>query len=92
MPPGPAMRAFEVSLNGQYQLTAGLVGDAGILYWVVENLGTILNDFVSGFDIKSAKHVCWWEPHGQVGDNVTVKIIESEHTSLQFVPIRGQRL
>jgi hypothetical protein len=85
-------KRFELSHNGQYQFTAGLAGDAGILYWVVENLSTILNDFVSGFDVGIARHVCWWGPHAQVGDNVTVKIIESEYISPQFVPIRGQRL
>jgi hypothetical protein len=76
-------KRFELSHNGKYQFTAGLAGDAGILYWVVENIGGILNDFVSGFDIKIGKRVCWWGPHVQVGDEVTVKIIETEHISPQ---------
>ena len=78
-----AMKAFEVFHNNQHRLTAGIAREAGILHWIVELHCTILNHIVKGFDCRTKEYVDWSAPLVRVGDEVTVKIIETDQMATQ---------
>jgi hypothetical protein len=84
----PSMKAFVVSHNGQPFVTAG-VGDDGTLSanvtWIgcsppslaVSGMGLM----VHGIDARSGERVRWSVPEIGVGDEITVKIIETTQVS-----------
>jgi hypothetical protein len=76
-----ATKALEVYQNGQYVLTAGIPGNAGYLDWYVEIHAGLLNHFVKGIDCRTSEHVDWSTPRRRVGDELAVRIIETEQIS-----------
>jgi hypothetical protein len=78
---GLATRALEVFHNGLYVVTAGIAGNAGYIDWFVEIHGGLLNHVVRGIDFKTNEHVDWQLPPRWVGDEVGVRIIETEQIS-----------
>jgi hypothetical protein len=84
----PSMKAFVVSLNGQPFVTAG-VGDNGTLSANVTWMGCSppsLADsgvglIVHGIDARSGERLRWSVPEIGVGDEITIKIIETTQVS-----------
>ena len=82
------MKAFVVSLNGQPFVTAG-VGDDGVvatgLTWVggspPHSAEGMLHLHVGGVDRRTGEHVNWSVPAIGVGDEITIKIIETDQAS-----------
>jgi hypothetical protein len=82
------MKAFVVSLNGQPFLTAG-VGDDGVVAASVTWVGGSpprstegqLKLCVGGIDGRSREHIQWSVPEIAVGDEITIRIIESNQAS-----------
>jgi len=75
------MRAFEVQLNGKRLCLAG-VGERGVLTAIIEHIaglnGSNLNLNVGGLFSSTWKHVRWRNRRLKVGDEVLIKIVESE--------------
>jgi hypothetical protein len=76
-----ATKALEVFQNGQYALTAGIPGNAGYVDWYVEIHTLILNHILKGIDCQTSEHVDWSTPRIRAGDEVMVRIIETEQIS-----------
>jgi hypothetical protein len=82
------MKAFVVSVNGQPFLTAG-VGDKGVLSSHITWSGGThglpdgerLYLHVGGLDSRSGEHVRWSVPDIGVGDEITIKIIETDQVT-----------
>jgi hypothetical protein len=83
-----SMKAFEVYVNGQHLLTAG-IGDDGVLAsgitWVggaAPRPATGRIDFrVGGVDGPTGEHIDWSVPTLGVGDEVKIRIIESDQVT-----------
>lgn len=75
------MRAFEVQLNGKRLCLAG-VGERGVLTAIIEHIaglnGSNLNLNVGGLFSSTWKHVRWRNRRLKVGDEILIKIVESE--------------
>jgi hypothetical protein len=79
------MKAFVIRVNGKRLCTAG-IGPNGVLTAIVDWVSggsrrTAEGHFgfhVGGLDSRTQEHVDWQTPELQVGDKVTVEIIESE--------------
>jgi hypothetical protein len=90
------MKAFVISLNGQPFVTAG-VGDDGTLTTNVTWVGCSppslaeggLGLLVHGIDARSGERVRWSVPEIGVGDEVTIKIIETNQVSPEDKRFRG---
>jgi hypothetical protein len=82
------MKAFVVCLNGQPFVTAG-VGDDGVLATGLTWVGGSpprtaegrLTFHVGGIDGRTEEHVDWSVPEIRVGDEITIKIIETGQAS-----------
>jgi hypothetical protein len=82
------MKAFVISLNGEPFVTAG-VGDDGTVSANVTWVGTSpprvaeggLGLFVQGIDARSGERVRWSTPEIGVGDEITIKIVETHQVS-----------
>jgi hypothetical protein len=82
------MKAFVVSFNGQPFVTAG-VGDDGVLATTVTWVGGSpprpadgrLHFRVGGVDGRSGEHIDWSVPEIGVGDEITIRIIETDQAS-----------
>ena len=82
------MKAFAISLNGQHLVTAG-VGDDGSLTTNITWVGCSppslaeggLGLLVHGIDARSGERVRWSVPEIGVGDEITIKIIETNQVS-----------
>jgi hypothetical protein len=79
------VKAFEIHLNGRYLLTAG-VGEDGVLTSIVDWVGRrrltgAFHFHVGGLDSATDEHVDWSVPEVNVGDEVTVKIVETEQVT-----------
>ena len=82
------MKAFVISLNGQPFVTAG-VGDDGTLTTNITWIGCSppsladggLGLLVHGIDARSGERVRWSVPEIGVGDEITIKIIETDQVS-----------
>ncbi len=78
------MKAFVVSLNGQPFVTAG-VGDDGVLATGLSWVGGSpprpvegrLDFRVGGVDGRTGEHINWSVPEIGVGDEITIKVIET---------------
>jgi hypothetical protein len=75
------MRAFEVHLNGKRLCLAG-VGEDGVLTAIVDHVArpkaSSLNLRVGGLVSPIGKHVIWRNRRLKVGDEVLVKIVETD--------------
>lgn len=75
------MRAFEVHLNGKRLCLAG-VGERGVLTAIIDHVaglkGSNLNLNVGGLFSSTGKHVRWRNRRLRVGDEVLVKIVDTE--------------
>jgi hypothetical protein len=84
----PSMKAFVVALNGQPFVKAG-VGADGTLSANVTWIGCAppslaesgMGLIVHGIDSRSGEHVRWSVPEIGVGDEITIKIIETDQVS-----------
>jgi hypothetical protein len=82
------MKAFVISHNGQPFVTAG-VGDDGTLTTNITWIGCSrpslaeggLGLLVHGIDARSGERVRWSVPEIGVGDEITIKIIETNQVS-----------
>ena len=82
------MKAFVISLNGQPFVTAG-VGDDRVLVTGISWVGGSpprpaegrLHFHVGGIDGRTGEHVRWSVPEIGVGDEITIKIIETNQVS-----------
>jgi hypothetical protein len=82
------MKAFVVSKNGQPFVTAG-VGDDGVLATCLTWVGgspprpaeSELSFRVGGVHGPSGEHLDWSVPEISVGDEITIKIIETDQAS-----------
>ncbi len=82
------MKAFEIYVNGQHLITAG-IGDDGVLAscinWVDgaaprPDSGS-LTFHVGGIDGRTDEYVDWSVPPIGVGDEITFKIVETDQVS-----------
>jgi hypothetical protein len=80
------MRAFVISINGVLVCTAGI--PVGVLTAMVMKVGATPNcscpvpEFllnVGGLDTRTNQHVEWKVPDIQLGDEITVKIVELQN-------------
>ena len=75
------MRAFEISLNGERLCVAG-IGENGVLNTMITQvIGTDRNDLslrTGGLISSTQEHVVWTPTSLNVGDEVFVRIIETE--------------
>lgn len=79
------MKAFTVFVNGQRICTAG-IGPNGVLSAILDWVGggtrrTADGHFgfhVGGLDSRTDEHVDWSVPEVGVGDEVTIRILETE--------------
>jgi hypothetical protein len=84
------MKAFVVRLNGKRLCTAG-VGPHGVLTTIVNWVGsgsphTLEGDLflhVGGLDSRTDEHVRYAAPKLNVGDTVTVKIVETDRVDTE---------
>ena len=82
------MKAFEVSKNGRYLLTAG-IGVEGVIVagvnWTGSSpprpVGGEFSFHVGGLDSDTGESVVWSVPKVGVGDEITVKIVETDQIS-----------
>jgi hypothetical protein len=85
------MRAFEVYLNGKQLCLAG-VGDDGVLSaivnWVARKARGDLSLSVAGLVNPVSEHVKWVSQDVCVGDEIAVKIVETNSTDK---PIKRNR-
>ena len=90
------MKAYEIHLNGQYLLTAG-TGVKGILSTIVTWTtvsppaapGGEFHFHVGGVDRETGEHVDYSVPTLKVGDEVKIKIIETDQVTSEarrYVP------
>jgi hypothetical protein len=94
------VKAFEIHLNGRHLLTAG-IGDVGVLASIISWSGNSpqpgllsahiprvsFHFHVGGHDPASDEHVDWSVPEIGVGDEITVRIVETDQAS----PIHRRR-
>jgi hypothetical protein len=75
-----SMRAFEVYLHGKKLCMAGLPGDCVLAAMIdhVSMSGGELSLRVGGLSVAAGEHVRWRSRRLRVGDEVRVKIVESE--------------
>jgi len=75
------MRAFEIHLNGRRLCLAG-VGEDGVLTAIIDHVagpkGSSLNLNVGGLVSPARKHVIWRHRRLKVGDEIIVKIAETD--------------
>ena len=78
------MKAFRVSVNSKPMCTAG-IGALGVLHvivdWVRRKGEHRDGEFylsIGGLDTVSEEHVRWSVPQIRVGDEITVRVIESD--------------
>jgi hypothetical protein len=74
------MRAFEIYVNGERLCLAG-VSSAGVFTTIIEYLGRDeehLHLHVGGLLIPEQEHVTWQDRSLAVGDDVRIKIVESD--------------
>ena len=74
------MRAFEIYVNGERLCLAG-VSSAGVVTAIIEYLGRDeehLHLHVGGLLIPEREHVTWRDRSLSVGDDVRIKILESD--------------
>jgi hypothetical protein len=82
------MKAYEVYLNGRHLVTAG-VGLNGVLSTIVTwttvsppaREGGEFHFYVGGVDGQTGEHIDWSVPDVGVGDEITIKIIETDQIS-----------
>jgi hypothetical protein len=82
------MKAFVVHLNGQPFVTAG-VGHDGVLTTNIVWVGGApprpaegrLHLQVGGLDSRTGEHLRWSVPEIRVGDEITIKIIETDQVT-----------
>jgi hypothetical protein len=90
------MKAFEIYVNGQHLITAG-IGDDGALASSINWVGGAaprsasgrLTFLVSGIDGRTDEYVEWSVPPVGVGDQITFKIVETDQVSPE--PRRSMR-
>jgi hypothetical protein len=78
------MKAFVVSVNGERFVTAG-IGPEGVLTTILTWVGggsrrTAEGDIhfhVGGLDGRTEEHLTWSTPELQLGDTITVEIVEA---------------
>jgi hypothetical protein len=75
------MKAFEFYFNGRRTLTAGIGHRVGTLHSMLEIHAGILNHIVRGEDLVAQETVDWSVPQPKVGDEITIKIIDTDHVS-----------
>ena len=76
------MKAFEVYLNGKHLVTAGIRHNNGILYSLTEmHFGGMLSYMLWGNDLTTKERVEWALPDVKAGDEITVKIVETDRIS-----------
>lgn len=77
------MRAFEVYLNDKKLCLAG-IGDDGVLTAIVDGVTRkgkgSLSLSVAGFVSPISEHVTWVRQNLHVGDEITVKVVETSST------------
>ena len=78
------MKGFEIYVNGQHLITAG-IGDDGFLTSSLTWVGSTapkpashLHLHVGGTDHRTSEQVNWSVPSVGVGDEITIKIIETD--------------
>jgi hypothetical protein len=79
------MKAFAVFVNGQQVCTAG-IGPDGVLTAILDWVGGgprqtpegLFGLHVGGLDSQTDEHVDWSVPEVGVGDEVTIRIVETE--------------
>jgi hypothetical protein len=78
------MKAFHILVNGKPCCTAG-IGLMGVLHvivnWVRRKGEPREGEFdlsVGGLDITSEEHVRWSAPRIGVGDEITIRVVESD--------------
>lgn len=84
------MKAFEVSLNGQHLLTAG-IGDDGVLTAITTlvlgdsrpNKG--LTCHVGGIQGGTNENIEWKMPEIKTGDEIKIKVVESDQFNTNYV-------
>lgn len=74
------MRPFKVYLNGKKPCLPGLPGDCVLTAIIdhVSNKGSETTLRVGGLSVATDKHVRWRTCRLRVGDDVRVKVVESE--------------
>ncbi len=82
------MKAFEIHLNGQHLFTAGVGVDGVLAAGVTLVLGDSrpnagLTCHVGGVDGATGEHLRWTIPAISTGDEVTVKVVETDHITLE---------
>ena len=75
------MKAFDVHLNGSHLMTAGIEESVSILHLILEIHGGILNLIVRGQDLVAREDLGWSDPGLKIGDEITVKIVETGRAS-----------
>ena len=78
------MRAFKVHVNGERLCLAG-VGHDGVLTAIVDYVGRDrerLHLHVGGLLIPENQHVRWQDVHLNVGDEIRIRIIESDKVDI----------
>ena len=82
------MRAFEVSVNGKRVCVAG-VGDHGVLTAMVDYVlrpdGQEMSFEVGGLITPLEEHVRWVRQDLGIGDEISVKLIESESVDAPII-------
>ena len=84
---GGKMRAFEVYVNGRYLLTAGVRDGvlSGGITWAGRSSPHLTSGnyilHVGGIDGDIDEHVNWSVPELGLGDEITIKLIESDQIS-----------
>lgn len=82
------MKAFEIRLNGKQLLVAGTTGQGNVLSTVVTWTSVSppsppsgeFHFHVGGVDGDTGEHVGWSVPKVGVGDEITIKIVESDRS------------
>jgi hypothetical protein len=78
------MKAFRVSVNGKPLCTVG-IGALGVLHvivdWVRRKGEPAAGEFdlsIGGLDTASEEHVGWPVPRIGVGDEITIRVVDSD--------------
>ena len=74
------MKAFEVFINGRHLATAGIGNTLGVLHSIVELDRGVPGYFLQGWDGRTDEYLAWSSRKIELGDQITVKIIETEQT------------
>ncbi len=87
------MKAFLVHVNGQ-RICPGGVGDNGVMGVAVDWVGGTgldgkpktrrLNLTVGGLDSMTREHLLWRTPQLEVGDTITIQVVETNHADPEF--------